>query len=107
MKFYEFNTSDFSYYALINVSEGKGVTDTIEKAKEIYKDVVCDLEAEEKEKNPIELSKDEAFKKCAIAYRKEKKFENAADEELMNEFNKEVVIYHNYGNVLLIDGSLI
>ena len=45
--------------------------------------------------------------KYAIAYRKEKKFENAADEELMNEFNKEVVIYHNYGNVLLIDGSLI
>lgn len=61
MKFYKFNNGDYSYYALIGSSNN-------EKAKEFYEETVADIEGEEKNNMPLELSKEEAIKEVLGYY---------------------------------------
>lgn len=56
MKYYEFNTHDFEYYALITAEDITG-------AKKIYSENVCCLEFENEKYDPIEITKDEAINK--------------------------------------------
>lgn len=62
MKFYKFKNGDYSYYALIGSnSEGE--------AKEFYEENVADIEGEQKDSKPIELTKDGAFKEVIGYYK--------------------------------------
>ncbi|MDU3584428.1 hypothetical protein [Clostridium butyricum] len=54
MKFYEFNNEDYAYYALIGACTEK-------EAKEFYDDNVAYIEGNEKNKNPRELKREEAY----------------------------------------------
>ncbi len=54
MKFYEFNNEDYDYYALIGACTEK-------EAKEFYEDNVAYIEGSEKDKNPRELEREEAY----------------------------------------------
>ena len=101
MKFYEFNK--FEYYGLVLAIDQ-------EWAKKGYKEIVADIDGEDKEISPDVITQDEALKKykrgdidgCDTEQEKEEDFYR-----VINNF-KDYVSDSNYKYmVLLIDGSLL
>lgn len=88
MKFYEFNTKGFSYYALIGAN-------TMEDAIKEYTDNVCDIEEDEKESKPTELTREQALKQYIGDMNKE---------HYSKEFDKYTKEYNPC--LLLVDSSL-
>jgi len=84
MKFYEFKTDKFDYYALI----GAGTEDDAIKE---YVEVVCDIE----DKNPVEISKEVVLTKCQDDF-------GLKTAEYM--FNELIEMYKTH--IFLIDRSL-
>ena len=107
MKFYDF--SDYEYYALIGVSEREKFP--IDIAIEAYIEEVAEIDEEEKELKPTEISKEQALKiykksvieGCKTEEEKAKRFEKEID--LNNKLS--IRYYDNRYVLLLIDGSLI
>lgn len=54
MRFYEFITKEFSYYALIGA-------DSMEEAIKEYIDNICDMEEYERKYKPTELTREQAL----------------------------------------------
>ena len=97
MKYYEFSTKDYEYYALI-----KAVT--IENAKEEYEDIVSYFTKEEKFKNPIEVNEKDVFELFSKVHKKN--HPKSTKKEIKEEFE----LYTNLGNrkamCILIDSNL-
>ena len=107
MKFYDF--SDYEYYALIGVSERE--TFPMDVALEAYIEEVAEIDEEEKELKPTEISKEQAleiYKKAVIEGCE-------TEEEKIEQFEKEIDLnnklsaryFDNRYVLLLIDGNLI
>ncbi|MGG7200743.1 hypothetical protein ACQPUL_08350 [Clostridium butyricum] len=79
MKFYEFNNEDYAYYALIG-------TGTEEEAKEFYEDNVAYIEGSEKDNNPRELEREEAYNNINRYY----KIPESMHEYNRDRFNKSI-----------------
>jgi len=93
MKFYEFN--DFGYYALIGSS-------TEEDAIREYELQVGDIEEEDKDEEPNEITRESAWHKYKEAVESETLFKFESD--ILKDF--EYQINNNKTVLLLIDGSL-
>jgi len=90
MKFYEFTTDKFEYYALIGA-------DSMGEAIKEYVDEICDIEDEERENEPKELSIGEAINHYRISDLNNKHYLRDFD-RYTNEYNP---------CLLLIDGCLL
>jgi dsRNA-specific ribonuclease len=93
MKFYEFNTDRFGYYALIGAS-------TSDVAIEYYEEVIGELYEDEKESIPVEISKDDARNKLIEICK-----DNKEKQEALEQFNKNINDGEPY--LILMDGSLL
>lgn len=91
MKFYEFNGSDFGYYALIGAGSK-------EKAINLYEKVVADVEDENS--SPDEITKDQAKNRLLGICKNE--YQRIEDEQEFNE-----CIHQDDPYLILIDGSLL
>lgn len=107
MKFYDF--SNYEYYALIGVSEKEIFP--LDVALEAYVENVTDIDEEEKEILPKEVSKEQALE----IYKKAKIERCKNEKEKIERFEKEIDLNNEsiirYGDdryvLLLIDGSLL
>lgn len=93
MKFYEFDTDRFGYYALIGSSSS-------DSAIEYYEEVIGELTEEEKESVPVEISKDDAKNKFLKICK-----DNQDKHQAIEQFSKS--IYKNEPYLILMDGSLL
>ena len=107
MKFYDF--SNYEYYALIGVSEKEKFP--LDVALEAYVENVAEIDEEENEILPVEVSKEKALE----IYKKAKIYRCETEKEKIEEFEKEIDLNNEsiirYGDdryvLLLIDGSLL
>jgi len=90
MKFYEFN--DFGYYALIGA-------DSMEDAIKEYVEEVADIEEEDKDEEPNEITRQSAWHKYKEAVESETLFKFESD--ILKDF--EYQINNNKTVLLLID----
>lgn len=86
--FYEFN--GYAYYALIQAA-------TIEEAKGLYEEVVCDIEGDDAEKEPDLLTKEQVLERIAKS-----KFDDEIDRQ-----HAVSEIENGESMVILIDAALI
>lgn len=97
MKFYEFN--DYEYYALIAVGDEEY---PMSIAIEAYKEEVAEIEDNENDNTPDEISRNEAYKKYKKAC--SDNYKNLS--ELIQAFQKSIDLEGQKYSLLLIDGSL-
>jgi hypothetical protein len=90
MNFYEFN--DFGYYALIGASSE-------EEAIKFYEETVGEIDEDEKDNSPVQISKDEALVKLLNVLKEDEK------EHATYDFRKNISTAEPY--LVLIDGSLL
>lgn len=107
MKFYEFN--DYGYYALIGVDEKLEYPGDV--AIKAYQEEVADIDEDEKDFTPNEITKEQALEQYKHA-----EIEGCStEEEKVREFEKQidldnklcVSVDDNKYVLLLIDGSLL
>lgn len=91
MKFYEFNTSDFPYYALIGAVN-------VEDAEKNYVDEVSDID--NKDAKPVEVTKEYTIEKI----KKSESDEDESDDDFLTEFEESIKSDDPY--LILIDGNL-
>lgn len=99
MRYFEFNSTDFGYYALIGVDGS--VQYPIDTALNAYEEIVADIE--DKDMLPEEITKEEALEQ----YKHGEIEGSESDDEKVKEFEKSIKLADNeYFTLLLIDGDL-
>ena len=91
MKFYEFNTTDFPYYALIGAV-------SVEDAEKDYVDEIADID--NKDVKPVEVTKEYTIEKIKTA----NDDENTSDDDFLSEFEESIKTDDPY--LILMDGDL-
>jgi len=91
MKFYEFNTTDFPYYALIGAV-------SVEDAEKDYVDEIADID--NKDVKPVEVTKEYTIEKIKTA----NDDEDTNDDDFLSEFEESIKTDDSY--LILMDGDL-